>query len=794
MKLMSYKTIHSAVVMAAGLVLLASSCSKVKDLYEPQQGDTTTLIPNASIPAGFNWSTSKTIDVRVAVNDQYDGKYFYKLELFDREPDAEGATLLAAGLAKKNQDWATKVTIPSALGYVYLKQTNPVGQVSYSMIEVTGSTALVAQLPTSTAVRAAINVQSFGLKAASIPTSSNPTFVRTASPAVPASALAIEGSKDIDYGTVVNNKVLIIKAGKTLTGNIALNNGIENVVVYVEGTWAPSNKKGVVIGTGNKVIVLPSGKITATELTQNNSGVFTNYGETVVEKLNMPNTSKYENYGKLTVSTNSVFNGTINNLGTLSFAGDFTAQGNTARIYNEGTFDVKGTLSIPSTSSVENFGTTTLKKIIANSESVVTNHAVMTIEEASFTNPIVNVNCFTTIIKMDVNGAKVNIASGARLDITNLNSGGGIYNLAAGSVLDVKNEAKFSTFKNFIIGMSTAQKAVAQMKTVTMGSGPSMEYQGNLEVAYGTHTVNPQYNPSYKAESNVTMGANYGKIVSVIPTTACNGGGLTTTPTTPPVDQTLNGIVLGTYSYAFEDKWPVIGDYDMNDLVMDVQITKFQNTDNKVTKVVLKNKVRAVGASKRLAAAIQLDNVLAAGVKSVKYSKTNLVGTVLPLSSNGVESGQNKAVVTVVDDAHKAFGLTNTDFINTLSNTLAPVETEITIEFATPLANFTFDDLNPFIVNFAQNQGGRNEVHLVGRAATDKINKSLVATEQGPKGSLSASDPFKSKDNYPFALAIPTSFTFPAEYKGITLVYPNFSSWVTSGGSANKNWYEKIGK
>ncbi|UZJ65398.1 LruC domain-containing protein [Sphingobacterium sp. KU25419] len=199
----------------------------------------------------------------------------------------------------------------------------------------------------------------------------------------------------------------------------------------------------------------------------------------------------------------------------------------------------------------------------------------------------------------------------------------------------------------------------------------AITYSGNLEIACSDHTVNGQWNTYYVINSPAKLVA-YDKSTVVIAGTSCNAGG-NNAPGGNPTDQTVTEVNLGTYSYAFEDNWPNKGDYDMNDFVVDMNITKLQNATNKVTKVVLKGKLRSVGASKRLAAAVQLDGVTAGNVKSVTYSKKDLVGANLKLSANGTETGQTNAVVAIVDDAHKAFGVSDTRFISTQNGAYSPV-------------------------------------------------------------------------------------------------------------------------
>src|SRR5690606_10747847 len=61
----------------------------------------------------------------------------YKVELFDNDPVfGKNANLLAAGVAKGTQDYTGQISIPTALEYIYLKETSPVGITSVTMLAV----------------------------------------------------------------------------------------------------------------------------------------------------------------------------------------------------------------------------------------------------------------------------------------------------------------------------------------------------------------------------------------------------------------------------------------------------------------------------------------------------------------------------------------------------------------------------------------------------------------------------------------------------------------------------------
>jgi len=83
------KSLNLFLVGLAGIVLFGASCSKVKDLYnETEKGsDSSTLLPGGgNISADFMWNSTRSVDVRVAVDDQFSGKYFYRVEIFDNDP------------------------------------------------------------------------------------------------------------------------------------------------------------------------------------------------------------------------------------------------------------------------------------------------------------------------------------------------------------------------------------------------------------------------------------------------------------------------------------------------------------------------------------------------------------------------------------------------------------------------------------------------------------------------------------------------------------------------------------
>lgn len=728
-------------ILGLVIVLGLASCVKADISKETEIASPKLFTDGVSIPSDFKWSSVKTMDVRVAVDDKFGGQYFYSVELYDNDPNLGAqANLLGAGMAKKGQDFVGKIVVPAMLEYVYVKKTSPVKIPSVTMVAVANTTSLIASASTNILKDGSMNAASELSKTNTF----SPSFdAKVSGVVIPVDAIPITGSGTV---SVESNKSYVVKSGTTFTGQFNANNGTSNAKIYIDGTWTNKNYT-LNLGNNNAIFITTAGTINLISVTQNTMGSFINYGAAVFSVLNTSNASLYTNYGTLTADKATFSNGSFTNFGTAKFE-TMTSTTPSSKIRNEGN---------------------------------------LTVTTATLTNATLEVVCLTKIGSLNANNAIVNIADKTMLSIGALDAGGTRFNLASSAILEVSGTAKFNSNKNYMSGSETG-KALARLKKVDVkNQNQAITYSGNLEIACSDHTINGQWNTYYIVNSPASV-VPYNKSTVVIAGTTCNGGGNSDQSAgTTPSDQTVTEINLGTFSYAFEDNWPELGDYDMNDIVVNMNVCKFQNSTNKITKVVLKGKLTSVGASKRAAVAVQLDGIAAGSVKSVTYSRTNLVGSVLKLGSNGVETGQTYAVATIVDDAHKAFGVSATPNISTQNGSYSPVDVVVTIEFTTPLDNFTFQTLNMFIINSSQNSSGRSEIHLVGYAATDKIDKSVIERAKGTK--LSTVDPFKSVNNEPWGLSVPTSFIYPPESKNIRSVYPKFESWAKSGGTEDTNWY-----
>lgn len=117
-------------------ILCLFLCSCVKDMYDPSEkipGGGTNPFSSIRVPADFDWSTFYSARLNVEAYDNFDAKYDYLVEVFDRDPSSAEAELLAIGTTNQATPFSKQVVYPkSASGPVYIRLTTPTG---YQLIQ-----------------------------------------------------------------------------------------------------------------------------------------------------------------------------------------------------------------------------------------------------------------------------------------------------------------------------------------------------------------------------------------------------------------------------------------------------------------------------------------------------------------------------------------------------------------------------------------------------------------------------------------------------------------------------------
>ncbi len=240
-------------------------------------------------------------------------------------------------------------------------------------------------------------------------------------------------------------------------------------------------------------------------------------------------------------------------------------------------------------------------------------------------------------------------------------------------------------------------------------------------------------------------------------------------------------------SLAYEDLWPLKGDYDFNDLVMSYQINQVTNADNLVKDIISNFTIEAIGAGYKNGFGFQI-GVPSAAVQSV--TGFNHKENIVTLNQNNTEAGQDKATIIPFDNTYNLFATIASGFVNTRPE-MAYVQPEsitvnTTFVAAQTMAAIGLPPYNPFI--FINKERGK-EVHLPGYAPTQLANTSYFGTEDDDTN-LATGKYYKSKTNLPWGMHLPTAFAYPQEKKVILEAHLVFGTWVQSSGVSYMDWYE----
>ncbi|MFT6883721.1 MAG: LruC domain-containing protein [Marinoscillum sp.] len=225
-------------------------------------------------------------------------------------------------------------------------------------------------------------------------------------------------------------------------------------------------------------------------------------------------------------------------------------------------------------------------------------------------------------------------------------------------------------------------------------------------------------------------------------------------------------------TFAFEDMWPYKGDYDFNDLVVSHQATVYTNAYDLVTKVDYLFSVRAIGAA--------FDNDLCINFSDAQHQ--------LVLNQIAPSSIQHE-IISLTDKTELRFShirdvFGREGFINT--DTTKAFFEPTTISFSILLDGTLTSDEFEIDEYLRINQEEGREVHKPGRPYTSLADLSLFGTANDDT-QVDAGKLYKSQDNMPWVLEIPTEWEYPKEQVKITEGYPKFKDFAQ--GRSNSAWY-----
>ena len=246
-------------------------------------------------------------------------------------------------------------------------------------------------------------------------------------------------------------------------------------------------------------------------------------------------------------------------------------------------------------------------------------------------------------------------------------------------------------------------------------------------------------------------------------------------------------IRYAVYSYAFEDNYPKAGDYDFNDIVLNVTLPA---AGNDVKELKYKIDLRAVGAVKQLGAGLRIRGIDKNNVEEISFGagaaqRTGSLNSGI-FENASYEANGNELVIPLFGDAHYVYGYTGAQrpMLNT-GNASTPLTDIYTLEVNVKLKNeisvpSVTDGLDFFIAYQGIGQK-RTEIHLT------HFNS---ATANGQLADNEVLEVIKAVNNT-WALCIPDKFAYPTETTVITNAYSKFADWAHDQSSTT-DWYKTV--
>ena len=253
-------------------------------------------------------------------------------------------------------------------------------------------------------------------------------------------------------------------------------------------------------------------------------------------------------------------------------------------------------------------------------------------------------------------------------------------------------------------------------------------------------------------------------------------------PTPPGEDVTKT-----TGVYAFEDLWPNMGDYDMNDVVVDFSHEFTWSTQNIATEdaTIHKETVRLTTYQNYVTLKSGLGVTIKNQVAPTSVTMKAIKGTnEYEVAFDREDEGDKGIVYLLTEDIKRELG---TQYV-------------IEFEYKNGITDAQQSVVKPFIY---RNEGdkGRWEVHIPFEEPTNKMNKSYFRA----KGSDDRSDPnngiyYVREGNYPFAFFLSGVTVEPFmstilertnESIKIDELYPKFLLWSIKQGEDGKDWYKE---
>jgi len=250
----------------------------------------------------------------------------------------------------------------------------------------------------------------------------------------------------------------------------------------------------------------------------------------------------------------------------------------------------------------------------------------------------------------------------------------------------------------------------------------------------------------------------------------------------------------GWSTVAFEDTWPLQGDYDMNDVVVHQRLTQYRdNSSGNLVGVRIRGEVAALGASFHNGFGVRLPGVKRSEVDTENLRFSNSFGA----TESPLEADRSEAILIIANDLwdHVAPG-EGCEFYRTSANCGGPAQ--MTYDIYVPLNSVDIalpPMFDPFIFAtpgkfragvFGGSPGRGLEIHLKNQAPTEAFDLTYLGKNDDASDGTRY---FQTTTGMPWVLELSQRWAHPLSGVDLIVAYPDFVEYVESEGSKNKDWY-----
>ena len=234
----------------------------------------------------------------------------------------------------------------------------------------------------------------------------------------------------------------------------------------------------------------------------------------------------------------------------------------------------------------------------------------------------------------------------------------------------------------------------------------------------------------------------------------------------------------------FEDLYPALGDYDFNDFVVQYNTTvKYPSgviSGNFIDgRIIIKLKLQAIGGTLPYQLALELSKVPAKMISdNIEINAEQGLGMQL------LNKGSNAPAVLLLTGTEN---LKDKGYFNVLPQSDVRPMPSLTCTIKLK-AGFMESEQEKIIRECYSNHAEAFNFFLRNSATGEEIHLKGYPTSKLYTGSVKWAD-YHNDKNFVWGIKIPAKISHPIEKIDIKDAYPQFASWVTSGGKNAKEWY-----